>query len=152
MAQVDHRPVIAGDGERFRAGARRGALHSIRPMGGCRLGSDVARPDVAHGHPAAMHQAHDTAVDEPLCHPHGRDAAHLRGRRERGDDADRGYPLLRSAHGIAGADVSLSPAVVLPLLLPDRARDPRARKALSGTLMTWTPDEPLVRLTDVHKT
>src|SRR5262245_44484375 len=82
-----------------------------------------------------MREAHDTAVDEPLCDPHRRDTAHLRGGRKRGDDADWRYPVLGSAHRAARADVSLSAALVLHLLLSDRARDARARKALRGEVM-----------------
>src|ERR1043166_3075579 len=151
LAQVDHRPVAAGDGQRLRAGARRGALDPLSAVGSRGVARDVARPDAAHGHPAAMHQAHDAAVDEPVCDPHRGDAAHVGGRRERGDDLDRRYPLGGSAHRAARADVPLSAALVLPLLLPDRARDARARKALPGAVM-WTPDQPLVSLKNVHKT
>ena len=53
------------------------------------------------------------------------------------------------------ADVSLPAALVLRLLLPDRPRDRRARAPLPGALMdstiAWTPDQPLVRVADVHK-
>src|SRR5207244_4320175 len=50
--------------------------------------------------------------------------------------------------------VSLPPALVLPLLLPDRALDPvgRAPDPDRRRLMAeWTPDQPIVRLLDVHK-
>ena len=93
LVQVDHRAVAARDGERVGAGARRGALDPLRPMGVRRVARNDALADAAHGHPAAMREAHDAAVDEPLRHPHGRNAAHLRGRRERGNDLDRRYPL-----------------------------------------------------------
>src|SRR6185295_19127922 len=152
LAQVDGRPLAAGDGQCLRAGARRGALDPVHPMGVGGIARDVARTDAAHGDPAAMREAHDAALDEPLRDPHRGDAAHLRGRRERGDDAHRRHSLGGSAHRAAGADVSLSAALVLPLLLSDRTRDARARKAFRGALMAWTPDQPLVSLKDVHKT
>ena len=132
LAQIHHRAVAAGDGQRLGAGARRGALDPVRPVGGRRVARDVAAPDAEHDHPAAMREAHDAALDEPLRDPHRRDAAHLRGRRQRGDDPDRRHPLVRGAHRAAGADVSLPAAVLLPLLLSDRARDARARTALRG--------------------
>ena len=59
LAQIDHRPVAAGDGERVRAGARRGALDPVRPMGGRGVARDVAPADAVDGHPAAMREAHD---------------------------------------------------------------------------------------------
>src|SRR5438105_4425322 len=99
-----------------------------------------------------MHQAHDTTVDESLCDPDRRDAAHLGGRRQRGDDIDRRHSFIGSTHRIAGADVSLSLALVFSLLLSDRARDARARTAFRGEVMVWKPDQPLVSLKDVHKT
>src|ERR1041385_6898016 len=89
-----------------------------------------------------MREAHDAALDEPLRDPDRRDAAHLGGRRQRGDDVDRRYPLLGSAHRAAGADVSLFAALVLHLLLSDRARDARARKALRGEVMLTSHCHP----------
>src|SRR5262249_25237585 len=88
---------------------------------------------------------------ESLCNPHGGDAAHVRRRRERGDDADRRHPVVGRPHRAAGADVSLSAAVVFRLLLSDRARDDRARAPFPGALMAWTSDQPLIRMRDVHK-
>ena len=77
-------PVMANVSELVR-----GAVRSI-PYGqweAAEFARDVAAADAVHGHPAAMREAHDAAVDEPLRDPHRRDAAHLRGRRQRGDDA-----------------------------------------------------------------
>src|SRR4029077_914871 len=106
--------------------------------------------DAADGDPAPMHQAHDAAVDESLRHPHGGYAAHLGGGAERGDDAHRRHPRRGKPQRAAGADVSLSAAVVLRVLLPDRALHRVARTPLPGALMAaWTPDQPLIRIRDV---
>src|SRR5690242_18954987 len=45
--------------------------------------------------------------------------------------------------------------MVARLLLSERARDSCARAPLPGAvmmaMMTWTPDQPLIRMSDVHK-
>src|SRR5258708_25701080 len=124
-------------------------------MGGGRSARLHAAADAAAGHPAAMRQADDAAMDEPLRHRGGGNAAHLHRGRQRSDDADRRRALLRGAHRAAGADVSLPADVVLHLLLSDRARDRRAGTALPGAVMAWTPDWtpelPLLRMREVHQ-
>src|SRR5262245_47709199 len=99
-----------------------------------------------------MHQAHDPALDESLRHPHGRDPADLGRRRQRGDDAYRRHPVVGGAHRASGAALSLPAALVLPLLLPHCPRHAGPRAQVSGALMPqWTPDQPLIRIRDVHK-
>src|SRR6202030_1266106 len=120
-------------------------------MGGGRSARLLAAADAAAGHPAAMRQADDAAMDGPLRHRGGGNAAHLHRRRQRSDDADRRRALLRGAHRAARADVSLPADLVLHLLLSDRARDRGAGTALSGAVMAWTPQLPLIRMRDVHK-
>ncbi len=72
LGQGDRRPRAARDGERRRAGARRRAVDPVRPMGGRGSARLHAAADAASGHPAAMREAHDAALDEPLRHRGGR--------------------------------------------------------------------------------
>ena len=65
-------PVMANVSELVR-----GAVRSIpyRAVGGGGVARLYAAADAVAGHPAAVRQAHDAAVDESLRHPHRRDAA-----------------------------------------------------------------------------
>ena len=107
---------------------------SRRARGRRSQGAEAPAGPVAR-HPAAMREADDAAMDEPLRHRRGGDAACLHRRRRRGDDADRRHSFFRGAARVAGADVSLPADVVLHLLLPDRARHRRARTALPSAVI-----------------
>ena len=73
LAQGDHRPLAAGDGERVRDRARRGAARSpTAQWEAAESLAFIAAPDAVDDHPAAMREAHAAAVDEPLRDPHRR--------------------------------------------------------------------------------
>ena len=145
-------PVMANVAELVR-----GAVQSI-PSGQWEASEALAfqpSADATAGHPAAMREADDAALDEPLRHRRGGDAAHLHRRRQRGDDAHRRRIVVRGPHRAFGADVSLFAHLVLHLLLPDRPRDGRGGTALCGAVMAepaaWNPGLPLIRMRDVIK-
>jgi polar amino acid transport system ATP-binding protein len=139
----------------------RGAINSV-PNGQWEAAESLAyyppADPVAH-YPAAMHQAHDPAVDELVRHPHHGNPAGFAARR-RGDrhPVAPGHGRRKWPPGTAGAVLRLLPRDLLCVLLSHRALDHRAgtqvrRQTLGHRPMpeTWTPDQPIISIKDVHK-